>query len=109
MFARLIIKSWYKNPRSGRTMPLETGQLWIIPGTLPILPDILSLRELRLKSTLSMKHNCNRESLKIGRAHAELQSRGHLVCRLLLETKNKGQTQKQIGDNHDDITGPNNK
>src|SRR5690625_3302642 len=45
-------------------MPLETWQLWIIPGTLPILPDILSLRELRLKSTLSMKHNCNRESLK---------------------------------------------
>src|SRR5690625_483113 len=25
---------------------------------------------------------------KIGRAHAELQSRGHLVCRLLLEIKN---------------------
>src|SRR5437870_7055500 len=26
--------------------------------------------------------------VKIGRAHSELQSRGHLVCRLLLEKKN---------------------
>src|SRR5207253_7602900 len=26
-------------------------------------------------------------ALKIGRAHSELQSRGHLVCRLLLEKK----------------------
>src|SRR5207253_6554956 len=26
---------------------------------------------------------------KIGRAHSELQSRGHLVCRLLLEKKKK--------------------
>src|SRR5690625_6102059 len=26
---------------------------------------------------------------KIGRAHAELQSRGHLVCRLLLEKKKR--------------------
>src|SRR5439155_24579494 len=28
---------------------------------------------------------------KIGRAHVELQSRGHLVCRLLLEKKKKKQ------------------
>src|SRR5437870_9089972 len=36
------------------------------------------------------------QPLEIGRAHAELQSRGHLVCRLLLEKKNGGR-QRQRG------------
>src|SRR5690625_6379147 len=39
-------------------------------------------------SNLDWKASTNAD-WKIGRAHAELQSRGHLVCRLLLEKKKK--------------------
>src|SRR5690625_5921727 len=35
-----------------------------------------------------------RPAPKIGRAHVELQSRGHLVCRRLLEKKESGQIRK---------------
>src|SRR5437868_12098397 len=37
----------------------------------------------------SAVRRCEAESREIGRAHAELQSRFDLVCRLLLEKKNK--------------------
>src|SRR5690554_207551 len=43
--------------------------------------------------TLANSPPCN--LVKIGRAHAELQSRPHLVCRLLLEKKKQKQTQSR--------------
>src|SRR5207253_3617483 len=41
-----------------------------------------------------------RERCEIGRAHAELQSRGHLVCRLLLEKKKKKKNMTHSADHY---------
>src|SRR5438093_1822862 len=48
-----------------------------------------------------------RRSVKIGRAHAELQSLTNLVCRLLLEKKKKKQIDTQLADRDKNETSVN--
>src|SRR5207253_9968100 len=46
-------------------------------------------RSSRPRSPCPPRSRRRRPTTEIGRAHSELQSRGQLVCRLLLEKKNK--------------------
>src|SRR5207253_3836246 len=55
-----------------------------LPGTCA--PDLLLLKRLERAGRRAAE---DRKTVEIGRAPSELQSRGHLVCRLLLEKKKK--------------------
>src|SRR5690606_41839880 len=52
------------------------------------IAEAMAAGERPLRSILFVWHTAE-EAGQIGRAHAELQSRENLVCRLLLEKKNK--------------------
>src|SRR2546429_2623721 len=58
------------------------GQNLVRIGLMPDVPDQPVVRGVEYIA------QCNGKLDQIGRAHAELQSRLHLVCRLLLEKKN---------------------
>src|SRR2546422_2026630 len=62
----------------------------VSPTTAKLLTKLVVLQPLKPITTVP-------EELEIGRDTSELQSRLHLVCRLLLEKKKKTQTNKYTG------------
>src|SRR5437660_596895 len=96
--ARGVRRTWLA------TSPLKVRQVFLLPfaapATLVVAEDLRDVREPRIGPVPQMlsRNDVDGEpvpvpALEIGRRSeehtSELQSRGHLVCRLLLEKKNK--------------------
>src|SRR6266702_4775558 len=84
-------KKWkYRNRGTERRG--EPGDTSLSEGRHAELADLELLLHLLLQHLLRVRHDLGRKRVRGVRSEehtSELQSRGHLVCRLLLEKKNK--------------------
>src|SRR5690625_6540414 len=100
----MIVPRTYRRPpgghaRDGWPMCPHTQCSTAPPGATPPHPPRAAILPAHTNARRREQNGCSAPPAEIGRDTSELQSRGHLVCRLLLEKK------KNI-DRYDDISRP---
>src|SRR5690625_6085309 len=86
---RLMFPPWNLRPAPGRRAQSRSGVCAVGMGRFP--KDSIDQRRRHVRSLSLRKHRIVR-SYRSEEHTSELQSRGHLVCRLLLEKKNADRT-----------------